>query len=498
MLEGRRPSWIIDRRQEALMRRLILVCAGSAMAASAAWAQPDAAQEQPPALYAGHRLVEARIQTPQEMARMLEISGDCWACHPRPGVVPFRVAPERMDELRASGIEFEVVIEDLQGVVDGERARIRAARAASAGDRAADWFAEYKNLEEVEARLGALARSRPELVTGFVIGESLEGRPIRAILIGAPREPGDPCRPTLFLNGTQHAREWINTMTTMYHAERFVEGYGRDAEITALLSKIDVVVAPVVNPDGFLWSWQRDRLWRKNRRNNGDGTFGVDLNRNWGHMWGLTVPGSSGGSATTRSEVYWGAGPFSEPETSAVRDYVFATPQIRGSNDIHSYGELILHPWSHSPDPSPDDAVFQAVGDEMQAAVESAHGRRYEMGRSYSTIYPHSGTANDWFYSRGVFAYSYELRGPTFAPNPSQIRPCAEEAFAGTLVHARYLAERYGFVTDWDRDCRHTFFDFLEFAAAVAAGAPDADLNGDGVVDFLDVLEFQTIFGTER
>ena len=480
------------------MRRSILVCAGSAVVASAAWAQPDAPQDEPAVLYTRHRLVEARIETPREMERMLAISGDCWACHPRAGLVPFRVAPERMEALRASGIEFEVVIEDLQGVVDAERGRIRAARAGAAGDRAADWFAEYKNLEEVEARLSALAQARPELVTEFVVGDSLEGRPIRAILVAAPREPGDPCRPTLFLNGTQHAREWINTMTTMHHAERFVEGYGRDAEITDLLSKIDVVVAPVVNPDGFVYSWRRDRFWRKNRRDNGDGTFGVDLNRNWGHMWGLSVPGSLGGSPVTSSQVYRGAGPFSEPETSAVRDYVLATPQIRGSNDIHSYGELILHPWSHSPDPSPDDAVFQAVGDEMQAAVQSVHGRRYRMGRSYGTIYPHAGTANDWFYSRGIFAYSYELRGPTFAPHPSQIRPCVEEAFAGTLAHGRYLAERYGFITDWDRDCRHTFFDFLAFAEDVAAGAPEADLNGDGVVDFLDFLEFQAIFGSEQ
>lgn len=487
------------------MRRALAMWVAVTAGASAAMAQPDAPGEAP-ALYRGHRLVEARIETTEQMRRMLEISGDCWSCHPRAGLVPFRVAPERMEELRASGIPFEVVIEDVQAMVDAERERILAARAAgggAGGDEVADWFGEYKNLEEVEARLHALAEARPELVTEFVMGESLQGRPIRAILIAAPREPGGArgalCRPTLFLNGTQHAREWINTMVTMYHAVRFVEGYGRDAEITGLLSKIDVVVAPVVNPDGFVWSWERERLWRKNRRDNGDGTFGVDLNRNWGHMWGLSLPGSSGGSAATGSQVYWGTGPFSEPETRAVRDYVVATPQIRGSNDIHSYGPYILHPWSHSSAPSAHHAVFQEVGDAMQGAISRVHRRIYPMGRSYSTLYPHSGTATDWFYGeRGIIAYSYELRGPSFAPPPSEIRPCAEEAFAGTLAHGAYLAARYGFITDWDRNCQHTFFDFLAFVEDVAAKAPAADLNGDGAVDFLDLLEFQTIFGSEQ
>src|SRR5690606_34974590 len=124
---------------------------------------------------------------------------------------------------------------------------------------------------------------------------------------------------------------------TMYHAVRFVEGYGSDPEITGLLSKIDVVVAPVVNPDGFVYSWEHERFWRKNRRDNGDGTFGVDLNRNWGHMWGTSLPHASGGSSRTRSEVYWGTGPFSEPETQAMRDYVLGVPQLRGVNDIHSF-----------------------------------------------------------------------------------------------------------------------------------------------------------------
>ncbi|MFG0285010.1 MAG: M14 family zinc carboxypeptidase [Phycisphaerales bacterium JB039] len=475
-----------------LAASIAMMCAGSL----AAHGQPNAEPGQAPAPYAGHALVQARIETRAQMERMLAISGDCWACEPRPGLVPFRVAPEDMDRLRASGIEFEVLIEDLQQVVDAERDRIRAARAAGPDD---DWYAEYKDLSEVYTRLGEFAAAKPDLVSEFLVGTSIEGREIRGILIAEARDAGEPCRPTLFLNGTQHAREWINTMTTMYHAQRFVMDYGTDPEITDLLGKIDVVVVPVVNPDGFEYTWTSQRFWRKNRRDNGDGTFGVDLNRNWGFMWGLTVPGSSAGSSRTSSEVYWGTGPFSEPETAQTRDLVESMPQIRGSNDIHSYGELILHPWSHSPDPSPDDATFQLLGRDMRLAVRDVHGHSYAMGRSYSTLYPHVGTATDWFYGeRGIIAYSYELRGPTFAPPAEEILPCAEEAFAGTLAHARYIADRYGFISDWDRDCVHTLFDFLGYLNDFGAGDLKADLNGDGVLDVFDFFEYQTLFETEQ
>src|SRR5690606_17864975 len=92
---GRGSPW-----KEYLMRMVMLAGAWLGVAV-AAHGQPDAPGAAP-ALYRGHRLVEARIETPEQMRRMLEISGDCWACHPRPGLVPFRVAPERMAELRQS------------------------------------------------------------------------------------------------------------------------------------------------------------------------------------------------------------------------------------------------------------------------------------------------------------------------------------------------------------------------------------------------------------
>ena len=56
-------------------------------------------------------------------------------------------------------------------------------------------------------------------------------------------------------------------------------------------------------------------MWRKNRRDNENSEcMGVDLNRNWDANWC-----EHGASHDPCSEVHCGTGPFSEPETAAVR-----------------------------------------------------------------------------------------------------------------------------------------------------------------------------------
>ena len=73
-----------------------------------------------------------------------------------------------------------------------------------------------------------------------------------------------------------------------------------DGELTVHQVDVAVDCGPVVNPDGYVYNEVNDPfgggLWRKNRRNNGGGSFGVDLNRNW------TVGfGGRGSSSRTRS-----------------------------------------------------------------------------------------------------------------------------------------------------------------------------------------------------
>src|SRR5262249_59738326 len=90
---------------------------------------------------------------------------------------------------------------------------------------------------------------------------------------------------------------------------------------------------------------QNDRLWRKNRRANADGSRGVDPNRNYGYMWGTLNTNTS--SRVPSDETYCGPRAFSEPETRAVRDLI-AQQLFRGVITYHSYSQLILWPWGYT------------------------------------------------------------------------------------------------------------------------------------------------------
>ncbi len=101
---------------------------------------------------------------------------------------------------------------------------------------------------------------------------------------------------------------------------------------------------PCRHPDGYSYTWTNNRLWRKNRRPNPNGSTGVDLNRNWGYQWG-----GEGASTSQGSDTYRGASGFSEPETQAIRDFITNRPYIRAHVDVHSYSQLILSPWGYTP-----------------------------------------------------------------------------------------------------------------------------------------------------
>ena len=165
----------------------------------------------------------------------------------------------------------------------------------------------FRDLDDVHAALDSLAAAG--LVLLDTIGASWEGRPIVAVKVGTAAASLDRAN-VLFL-GAHHAREWISAEM----AVRLLETFTSNPPDADLVAQRDIWVIPVVNPDGYRFSFDSTRLWRKNRRVNGDGTLGVDLNRNYPGFWGRDDLGSNPGPAT---ETYRGPGPASEPEVQAV------------------------------------------------------------------------------------------------------------------------------------------------------------------------------------
>ncbi|MHC5113703.1 MAG: M14 family zinc carboxypeptidase [Planctomycetota bacterium] len=383
--------------------------------------------------YEGHRLVRAQIRTPDQLRAMMAISPDCWCETPGLGEVDFRVPPEAMDELARSGIEHAVLVENLQARVDAERARIAARDAAedAAGPGGAGaWYDDYRNLADITTRVNDLAAAHPAIMQVIDIGDSLEGRDIRAVRITGPGTD----KPAILYNSCQHAREWITPMTTMYILEHLVTQYGTDPTVTSLVDAIEFFVIPIVNPDGYEWTWTDERFWRKNRRDNGDGTIGVDLNRNWGYEWG-----GEGAEPIPGDDLYHGPAPFSEPETQVMRDFYIAHPNLVASIDFHNYGQLALWPWAYGEVPLVDGGVHAAIGEDLVDAIHGVHGLLYEHGPIEETLYAASGASVDWTWGdQGVISYTVELRPltPSFDPPPEEILPTAQENLAGALAMA--------------------------------------------------------------
>ena len=397
-------------------------------AAFSATLRADGSRGDGPEFHDGKSVVRATIRSARDLRTLLAVSGDALTHRLDYGPADFIVDARGLAALKGAGIPIEVVVADLGPVLRAEFAARAARGSGDGGVAGGDFFADFRTLDEINARLDAWVAARPDLVTPFTIGSSLEGRPIRGVRItkAAPGAPG------VLFNATQHAREWGATTATLYIADALVAGYGADPRITALLDRAWIDVIPVCNPDGYVFTWTTNRLWRKNRRVNGDGTFGVDLNRNWAFQWG-----GGGASTVPNDETYRGPAPFSEPESAALRDYFSAQPSLAGHIDFHAYSQLVLSPWGYTAAAPANNAAFLALGGEMKDAIRRTTGFDYTVGPIASTLYVASGSSVDHAYGQhGVPSFTIEVRDRGaygFVMPASEILPNARENFAAAL-----------------------------------------------------------------
>ena len=347
--------------------------------------------------------------TCDDCTRARALALDVWSERTGPGMpLDIVVTSDALPRLS----HWEILVPDIDAAARDEADRLHAAA------RPADWFAEYHDYTEITARLEELARLAPDRVRLVPIGGSVEGRTIVGLQIGR----GTP----MLVDGTEHAREWISAAVTTCVADRLVRDYDRDPKIRAFVDHTALWIVPVVNPDGYQYSWAGNRYWRKTRR---DGT-GVDLNRNFPVAWG-----GKGSSGNERAEDYRGRHALSEPESLALADLV-QREHVALHVDFHSYGQLVLYRWDHTETPAPDRDRFAAIGDRITSAMVAAHDTRYTL-MSGVELYPAAGTLSDWMYGENhALSYTIELRPkgrPGFVLPPEEIRPTCDEGLAAVL-----------------------------------------------------------------
>lgn len=312
-------------------------------------------------------------------------------------------------------------------------------------------MAGFYTYQEFLDEIDAMAAQYPDLITAKApISTFLthENRPIYYLRM-SDNPQTDENEPEILYTSIHHAREPNSLSEVIFYMWYLLENYDNSEEIAFLLNNTELYFVPMINPDGYIYNEVNDPngggMWRKNRRNNGGGDYGVDLNRNYSYGWGTT-----GVSFDPADDTYPGTGAFSEPENQAMkwfcenRDFIFAF-------NAHTYADDILHPIGTT------DAEFAVDHDYFQAFTGHMVIHNGYNNMKSSDLYPASGDSDDYMYKVDtilkpkIFAMTPEVGSDSdgFWPASADITGICQEMVFPNLILS-HLAHKYVVVSDSD------------------------------------------------
>ncbi|MGB3947186.1 MAG: M14 family zinc carboxypeptidase [Bacteroidia bacterium] len=321
---------------------------------------------------------------------------------------------------------------------------------------------------ELLAILDNMANQFPNLITvKQQIGSStsVEGRPIYWLKI-SDNPSVDETEPEILYTALHHAREAASISQMVFYMYYLLENYGSNPEITALVNNTEMYFIPCVNPDGYVYNETTDPngggMWRKNRRDNNDGSWGVDLNRNYGYQWGYDNFGSS---PTSNDDTYRGPSAFSEPETQAVKAFC-ELHNFKMALNYHSYSDMLIYPWGYIGNfYTPDSAVF--VNHSMLMTSQN----NYLFGTGNQTVgYNTNGDSDDWCYGEQntkpkILSMTPEVGSSNdgFWPTQERIIPICEDNLWQN-IYAAQLIGKYADAKDLSSQIINTTTGFINYS----------------------------------
>jgi len=316
-------------------------------------------------------------------------------------------------------------------------------------------MAGFMTYAEVMAEIDSMATLYPNLITARAPVDTFtthDGNNLYWVRMSDNANTKEN-EPEILYDAVHHAREAISVHQLVFYMWYLLENYATSTEIQAILDNSELYFIPFVNPDGWLYNESTNPngggMWRKNRRDHGDGNFGVDNNRNYDFTDGAngSVWGTTGISHDNSSDVHCGPSAFSEPENQAMRWFV-NQHDFKIALNNHSYSNLLLYPYGFEVGRyCPDDATFVAISDAMVAENNYANSVGWE-------LYATSGGSDDWMYGETtnhnkVYSFTPEIGTPAqgFWPVEADIDQLCHDMIHLNLT-AAHLLNNYAKVED--------------------------------------------------
>ncbi len=259
---------------------------------------------------------------------------------------------------------------------------------------------QYKTYEQGLEFLDNMASKYPNMVSVQTIGQTWEQREIKLAIITSDIK-NEAKKPALLYTGTVHAREWVGHELSFVFIEYILTNYDINPNVKQILDKNTIYIVPCLNPDGFVYSRKHYSFWRKNRRDNKDGTYGVDLNRNFSIGYEK--------SNDTSSNEYGGPEAFSEPETKAIKKFVDSHKNITIALDYHSQGNVFFQEHSFNHENELNGTDLNTMCANMNYEIHKITSRKYGIHRGKPPQQIVSGSGREYYYSLGILSFVVEV-----------------------------------------------------------------------------------------
>nr|XP_020826851.1 carboxypeptidase B2 isoform X2 [Phascolarctos cinereus] len=362
--------------------------------------------------------------------------------------VHFYVNDSHLDRVKTflsqNTIKFSVLVEDVEDLVrkqtindtfDSEK----TLNGTFSPRTPSSYYQRYHSLSEIYYWIDFMTETHADMLERIHIGSSFEKRPLYVLKLSTK---GDTSRNAVWIDCGIHAREWVAPAFCLWFIGYATQFYGKEAKITKLLNHLDFYVMPVLNVDGYDFTWKTDRMWRKNRSlHEGNLCVGTDLNRNFASKHWC----EAGASNSSCREIYCGPYPESEPEVKAVASFLRRNlDHIKAYITMHSYSQMVLFPYSYTISKSKDHEELSLVARQaVQAILRVNKNVYYTYGPGAPTIYLSPGGSDDWAYDMGIkYSFTFELRDKGqygFLLPERFIRPTVIEIFAAVNSIASHV-----------------------------------------------------------